>query len=52
MGSSSLTISPSNSPNPIPLILTSLTLILTFFIIKITENNISSLVRTYIQKFK
>ena len=41
MRSPSLKMSPPNSPNPNPLILTSRTLILTFLIIIRTENNIS-----------
>ena len=40
MGSSSLTKSPPNSPNPNPLILTSLPLILTFLISKRTETSV------------
>ena len=42
MRSPSLSKFPPNSPNPNPLILTSLAVILTFFIIKRTEKNNSS----------
>ena len=50
MRSPSLTKSPSNSPNP--LILTSLTLILTFFIRKRTKNNSYSLMKNLHTKLK
>ena len=50
MRSPSLTKSPPSSPNPNPLILTSLTLIVTFFISKRTRNNSSSLLKNLYTK--
>ena len=52
MGSPSWTESLPNSRNPNFLILISLTLILTFYISKRTENNSSSLLMNYRQKLK